>query len=212
MVKCEWKNLKSIFENIILLNHVAYYNCTKWMRVKMSKLTCSLMNSEVHEGDFDCGNDTIESTICSAYYSTLLHQTYGYQICMDDKIVGYYMIYLKEINIDVMEKIEGDEYNSGVIDYYISAHINYIAIDKKYQQKKIGTHVLKGIISDILKKSKDIPIRLITLDALNVYHEWYKTIGFRDIPGMDAKNDITPMYMDCMGEYERKQLDLYYQI
>lgn len=178
----------------------------------MGKLTCSLMSSEIREGDFNCGNETIENTICSAYYSTLLRQTYGYQICIDNKVVGYYMIYLKRINIDTMEKIEGDEYNGGIIDYYISAHINYIAIDKKCQQKKIGTNVLKGIISDILQKSSDIPIRLITLEALHVYHEWYKSIGFRDIPGADVKNDIIPMYMDCMSEYERKQLDLYYQV
>ena len=177
----------------------------------MSELKCTLIDNEVHEGEFDCANESIEKAICLSYYSTLLRQTYGYKVCVKDIVVGYYMIYLKPICIDTMERIEGDEYQGGIIDYYTSAHIEYIAIDKRYQDHKIGTNLLRGIICSILKVSQNVPIRLITLDALGKYHEWYKKIGFRDIPDQKIENDIYPMYMDCMSSEEVEKLNDYYE-
>lgn len=178
----------------------------------MGKLSFKLMSDEVHQGEFCCGNNSIETTICSSYYATLLKQAYAYKICDDDVIVGYYMIYLKKINLNVMEKLENDEYNSGVVDGFISAHISYIAIADNKQHRKYGTYTLKGIIKNLLFLSRSLPIRLITLDALERYEAWYYGIGFRRIPGMDNSNGIIPMYMDCMSFEEKNKRDEYCQI
>ncbi|MGN0141035.1 MAG: hypothetical protein ACI4AD_02330, partial [Roseburia sp.] len=67
-------------------------------------------------------------------------------------------------------------------------------------------------ISNIQGISQKIPIRLITIDALSVYHEWYERIGFRDIPGTECTDDIIPMYMDCISDVHRKLLDEYCEI
>ena len=178
----------------------------------MGTLSFKLMPNEVYQGEFYCGNNSIETSICSSYYATLLKQAYAYQICDGDIVVGYYMIYLKRINLDIMERLEDDEYNSGVVDGYTSAHISYIAIADDKQHNKYGTYALKGIIKNILLLSKNLPIRLITLDALSEYENWYYDIGFRKIPGMDNSDGIIPMYMDCMSREEKNRRDEYCQV
>lgn len=175
----------------------------------MAILKYSMMDKDVPEGTFICGNNSIESLISSTYYATLLQQAYGYKVIWNDIIVGYYMIYPKKINFDVMESIEGDEYNSGVVDCYNAVHIGYLAIDKTYQGNHIGTYVLKGIISSINIICKSVPFRMITIDALGVYHDWYQKIGFRDIPNSKNNDDIIPMYMDCISDEHRILLDEY---
>lgn len=177
----------------------------------MGKLRFELMPDEVHEGEFYCGNNSIETTICSSYYATLLKQAYAYRICDENEVVGYYMVYLKRINIDVMERLENEEYDSGVVNGYIAAQIAYIAIAKDRQHRKYGTYALKGIIKFLLLLSKSVPIRLITLDALAEYENWYHNMGFRNIPGTDTSDEIIPMYMDCMSKEEKSKRDEYCQ-
>lgn len=88
----------------------------------------------------------------------------------------------------------------------MAMHIRYLAIDKKFQNKGIGTVVLRGIIAEILKLSQIYPIRIITIDALGEYYEWYKKIGFRDIPGIENNGITYPMFMDCMSKEEARKL------
>lgn len=173
----------------------------------MSKLTCQLMDRDVT--GFTCGNNSIDRQVEESYYATLLKQAYGYQIKLDNKIVGYYMLYFKNINLQIVNDILEEEYDSNFVNYYIAAHIRYLAIDKQLQHKSLGTYVLKGLISEILRLSKSYPIRIITLDALLEYYDWYKSIGFRDIPGKEHDGITVAMYMDCMSAEEAEKLQVY---
>ena len=101
----------------------------------------------------------------------------------------------------------GEEFESNMADYYMAMHIRYLAIDERLQHRGIGTRVLRGIIFEILRLSKIYPIRIITIDALSEYHEWYKTIGFKDIPGREFDGITYPMFMDCMSKEEIDKLE-----
>jgi len=103
--------------------------------------------------------------------------------------------------------IMGDDYLSNMVEYYTAVHIRYIAIDKRVQNQGIGTIVFKGILSELIKLSEKYPIRIITLDALAKYYEWYKKIGFKDIPGKESDGITYPMYMDCMTQKDADKLD-----
>lgn len=173
----------------------------------MSKIICQLMDKEIK--NFTCGNDSIDREIEDSYYATLLKQAYGYQIKIDNKIVGYYMLYFKNINMQIVNDIMEDEYDSNLVNYYMAVHLRYLAISEQLQHKSIGTVVLRGIINEILKLSKTYPIRIITLDALLEYYEWYKKIGFRDIPGKEKDGITIAMYMDCMSIEEAEKLQDY---
>lgn len=170
----------------------------------MCKIKCPLMDEEILE--FNCANQSIEQQIRDSYFITLLKQAYGHKIIIDDKVVGYYMLYFKGVQLDDINSIMGEEFESNMADYYMAMHIRYLAIDKKFQNKGIGTVVLRGIIAEILKLSQIYPIRIITIDALGEYYEWYKKIGFRDIPGIENNGITYPMFMDCMSKEEARKL------
>lgn len=173
----------------------------------MNELKCPLMDKEVDW--FKCANPSIEQQIRDSYFITLLKQGYGYQIIVENKVVGYYMLYFKDIELDEVNKIMDEEYESNLASCYIAMHIRYIAIDERLQHKGLGTRVLKGLLADILKISKIYPIRIITIDALSEYHEWYKKIGFRDIPGREFDGITYPMFVDCMLKEEAEKLAEY---
>ena len=75
--------------------------------------------------DFSCGNASIDQQIRESYFATLLKQAYGYRIELQGKTVGYYMLYFKNINLQTMNNIMGDEYDGGLINYYMAVHIRY---------------------------------------------------------------------------------------
>lgn len=173
----------------------------------MAKITCLMMDRDVK--DFCCANASIEEQIKDSYFITLLKQAYGYQILIERQIVGYYMLYFKNIKLDVVNQILEEEYFSNMADFYIAMHIRYLAIDRKVQHQGIGTVVLKGIIAEILKLSKSYPIRIITIDALQEYYEWYQHIGFRELPGHGRDGIIVPMFIDCMSKADAESLQRY---
>ena len=116
------------------------------------------------------------------------------------------MLYFKSVKLDEINKIMGEEYESNMANYYMAMHIRYLAIDERLQHKGIGTRVLKGLLAEILRLSKIYPIRIITIDALSEYYNWYKKIGFRDIPGREYDGIVYPMFIDCMSIEEAKRL------
>lgn len=173
----------------------------------MSTIKCELLDKDVHK--FDCANDSIETQVEDSYYITLLKQAYAYKIVFDEIIVGYFMLHFKSIQLDSIDEINGIDYQSNMQQEYTAMHIRYLAIDSVYQHKGIGTSALKLITGQIMKLSEKYPIRLITIDAIEQYHNWYMEIGFRDFPGIKFNGTTYPMFMDCMTKDERLLLDRY---
>lgn len=89
--------------------------------------------------------------------------------------------------------------------------IKYLAIDQKFQRKKIGTAVLPIIIKSIKDYTLLFPIRLITIDARDDLIEWYKSFGFVEFPQNQEWQEgyTTKMYIDCM--IRSKELEEYLQ-
>lgn len=170
----------------------------------MSEIKCPLMDKEV--SGFKCANPSIEEQVRDSYFITLLKQAYGHQIIIDGKVIGYYMLYFKGIGLDEVNAIMSEQYESNMADYYMAMHIRYLAIDERIQHRGIGTRVLRGLIAEILKLSKIYPIRIVTIDALSEYYQWYKKIGFKDIPGRKSDEITYPMYIDCMTKEDADKL------
>lgn len=165
----------------------------------MGKLEIKKLNHDVINGVFDCGNDSINRQIEESYFPTLLQYSYAYEVSVSNCVVGYYMIKFRTIKFELLP-VELKDYYSSLIKDCCALHINYIAIDKKFQGRKIGTNVLKIIIAQVVNICNQWPITIITLDALKEKYEWYKKIGFLAFSEEDvASKDITiPMYISCI--------------
>ncbi len=133
-------------------------------------------------------------------YGNTTIQAYAYCIMSNHIILGYYQILFREIELDDFPD-EISEYNADIKEDKISSvHIRYLAIEKKYQNKKIGTNTLQVIIKDIEQFAENWPIRVITIDARNDLVEWYEKQGFKRMRKNTVGQDISTesMYFDCM--------------
>lgn len=174
----------------------------------MSKLTCRFLQEDVKPGMFDCGMDTINEYVVESYLATLLQHGYAYQILYGNIVVGYYMLTFNHVMIeDCPDSIS--EYTSGLSNFLYCVEIKYLAIDKKYQKRGIGSSILGIIIKDIKDYALKFPIRLITIDARNDLLDWYKKFGFIEFPENPEwqKGYTTKMYLDCM--INKEALEIY---
>lgn len=128
-----------------------------------------------------------------------MQYSYAYEVSLSGQVVGYYMIKFRTINLEKAPPEIG-EFESSIVHDCSALHISYIAVDKKYQNKKIGTYILKTIVAQVLKMCQQFPITLITLDALKDKYEWYKKRGFIafDESELNAMETTIPMYISCI--------------
>lgn len=171
----------------------------------MSRLDFSRIEGPV-EADFSCANHSIDEMIKNSFYLDKLRRCYTFKIAHKSKVVGYYMIGLKRFSLSELEP-PLDDYSIGRYDDIYAVHIQYIAINEKYQHKGIGTRTLRFIMEDVHAMSSYFPIRMLTLNALNELVEWYQSLGFKTID-VDVQNSETIlMYRDFLSDDELKELE-----
>ena len=166
----------------------------------MDKLKLSLVKPNIESSSFDCGVKSINSYVKLSYYPLLLQQAYTFEVTLDGRVLGYYQILFREIELSYFPE-EISEYKCEEKENTLSAvHVRFIAVDKKYQRNGIGTTILQIIIKQIRSLSNLWPIRIITIDAILPLVEWYKKMDFRimagNTPGQDGVS--VAMFFDCL--------------
>ncbi len=163
----------------------------------MGTLQFKRVTQNVENEVFNCGVAWINEYVKESYFPLITQQAYAYSISASDKVLGYYQVMFREIELqDLPEDIS--EYID-LKDKISAVHIRFIAIDEKYQNHKIGTNAIKIIIKDAEELVSSWPIRVVTIDARDDLVEWYKSLGFVamsvNTPGQDVAT--TAMYFDC---------------
>lgn len=158
---------------------------------------------------WDCGNETINQYVYDSYFPALAQHAYAYNIYTYNKkgievSLGYIQILFRDVELDYFPSDISD------IDPCIketglpAIHIRYLAIDKKYQHKAIGTQALNTMIKKIQELSKEWPICMITIDSRQELVKWYEKVGFRVMkknwPGQDGYN--VGMFYKCINKEE----------
>lgn len=165
----------------------------------MAQVHIEKLGSDISEGMFNCGNPTINRQIQESYFPTILQHAYAYQVVISGRVVAYYMIKLRTVKLsDAPEEIK--DYSSSLISDCGAVHIKYIAVATEYQKQSIGTNVLKAIIMQVSRMCQQLPITILTLDALTDKYEWYKKNGFSAFNEKELEKceNTIPMYMNCI--------------
>lgn len=173
----------------------------------MATLICTKL-SEPPVRNFTCGNRSIDTSIKDSYELTLIRRCYAYSIKSENTILGYYMIALKCFSLSEINE-PFDEYSFGRFEDLYTMHIEYVAIDERYQQRGIGTAVLKKIIYDAQTIAEKCPLRMLTMDALSSKVQWYKELGFQNVlhysSGTNPETKL--MYMDFSTRADFQKLE-----
>lgn len=166
----------------------------------MATLYFEIVSPKVENTHFDCGIESINEYVKNSYFPVITQHAYAYSVICNDVVLGYYQIQFREITLDSFPE-DIAEYDPMIKNGQISAlHIRFIAIDKLYQRRRIGSSVLRVIIQKVKQLTLEYPIRVITIDARDELVKWYEKEGFKimkkNTPGQDGVT--TAMYFDCM--------------
>lgn len=175
----------------------------------MGQISYRLISKDIDLTEFTCKNKSIDDLLKDGYYSTLLKQGFCYEIIVRECVVGYFFYTYALVTCN--EEAE-DSQCSSLMDFdYPAIHIKFIAINEKYQRKKIGTNVLKLFIDRAGELHKGFPIRFVVLDALKDLILFYNNLGFQPIDENDIQNTSSTirMFFDLLDDSERKRLDDY---
>jgi GNAT superfamily N-acetyltransferase len=130
--------------------------------------------------DFDCGVDSLNEWLCKrAWKNQVIDVSRTFVICDGESVIGYYC--LSSAAISRVEMPKGKQRN--MPDPIPAALIGRLAVDRRYQGKKIGVSLLQDAIFRIITASQSIRVAYILVHALeNTAKCFYEINGFVAIP------------------------------
>ena len=92
-------------------------------------------------------------------------------LILNDKIVGFYTIAIDNVEIDVV--------NNKAIEYRLPVlKVIALAVDKKVQNMRIGSMIIKQIYKKVMNLHKEVAITGVYLIAYRSAVAFYKKMGF----------------------------------
>lgn len=158
----------------------------------MSELRLSVVRDDCFP-NWQCGVDSIDGLVRSAFARTLFKQGLAYDIQVDGRAVGSCMVRFVRLLDEGAEYYERDR-------EFIALEISYLAIDRRLQRRGIGTRVLKMLIQMAQRIAASLPVRFLVIDAFPEKEAWYTGAGFRTYPKVEDLRypDTVPMRMDLI--------------
>ena len=171
----------------------------------MGQLKFSLLQADVNLGEFDCGVQSINEWIQNSYFVTLLQHCYAYSVDADEEKIGYCMIMFRNVELDTFPETVSEYCDDSFCKEIPTVYIKYLAIKSDLQGNGIGTQVLRALIMKIRSWIDFLPIRVITIDAMDNLTKWSKQEGFNRMPHNSEGQDgvTTYMFMDCLKNPQR---------
>ncbi len=126
----------------------------------MGKLVFQRVTKNVSEETFDCGVESINDYVRNSYYPSIAQHAYAYNISGNGKSLGYIQYLFRDVELEYFPD-EIADVDPGVKENTLSAlHIRFLAIDRRYQNRHIGTAVLEVFIKKVEDKEVNIKINM----------------------------------------------------
>lgn len=164
----------------------------------MGTLYFKRVTREVESTDFDCGVASINQEIKDSYYPTLTREANAFSILYNDVVIGYCAVVFNEVAYDNFPEDLSDNGAGWKANSITVIHIKYIAVDKQYQHKGLGTAILRSLIAKARQLGNEWPIRAITMDARNELVNWYSKENFEKMCANPAQQEgvSTAMFIE----------------
>ncbi len=159
---------------------------------------------------FDCGINSLDDFFHNELYLTVKHHYFS-AFCVkrvtSNELLSIFTLQNDSIIISSNDKEDFiEEACIKISDEYIntfkrqtsfpSINIGHLAVQRKVQNKKIGTYVLQFVIATF-KKYRTSGCQFITVDSLNnpQTNKFYSTIGFNNQSNEDCLKETRRMYL-----------------
>lgn len=151
--------------------------------IEHENYSISTLNTTIHNREnFDCGNESLNNflkKLANTNSKVRMNKTYVLTEKNSSEIIGYYSIAATAINFDAI--ISEDKKRLPMYQVYPASLIARLAIDKKYQGKKLGGLLIKDIVlrTDLL--SHEMGMAFVMVEAIDDKAiNFYKHFGFKE--------------------------------
>lgn len=155
-----------------------------------------LISAEHILNDFDCGNDTLNTWLKSRALDNQNKFSTTRVVCVAQKVIAYYTLVYGSVNRDEMTR----SFKTNAPEKIPVMILGRLAVDKRYQEKSIGKHLLKEVLIKTIEASRIAAVRGLLVHAIDDKAKaFYQHYGF-----LNSKIELT-LFLPL--ESIKKQLD-----
>lgn len=146
---------------------------------------------------FDCGDDDLNDFVSNEAFLQMKAKLNVSYICIVNlEVAAFFTISADSIKINLDDLVKFREKHI-YYQQFPSVKIGRLGVSKSFQGKKLGTLIILLIIGRILKLSKKIGVRFISVDAYKNSVDFYKKNFFTEFTS-DGKRETIQMYLDLV--------------
>lgn len=144
----------------------------------MGEISAPELISEEHVlNDFDCGNDTLNTWLKSRALENQNKFSTTRVVCKDKHIIAYYTLVYGSVNRDEMTR----SFKTNAPERIPVMILGRLAVDLKWQEKRIGKHLLKEALIKTIEASRIAAVRGLLVHAIDDKAKvFYQRYGFLD--------------------------------
>jgi predicted N-acetyltransferase YhbS len=155
-----------------------------------------LISEEHVLSDFDCGNDTLNTWLKSRALENQNKFSTTRVVCAEKNVIAYYTLVYGSVNRDEMTR----SFKTNAPERIPVMILGRLAVDLKWQEKRIGKHLLKEALIKTMEASRIAAVRGLLVHAIDdKAKSYYQHYGF-----LESKVELT-LFLPL--ESIKKQLD-----
>ncbi|TGD22808.1 N-acetyltransferase [Companilactobacillus suantsaicola] len=161
--------------------------------IDISNFNCIPSNTEHTQkelNDFEMINDFVKNKDKALKYAeNNIYKTFLLLDNQNDKVMGFYSLCTGSKVFYKRFKAEKGVPTIGRNKALPTIDIMWLAVDVHYQEKNIGSMLLKKICASVYDTSKTIGVCVLTVDSLFQSQKFYEKFGFMDLGSPHKKNE-----------------------
>lgn len=141
----------------------------------------SVVDFENLVSEFDCDDDAINDFLKNDCLQYDLQRRLSTFLLIDKEescLVGFY-----STNIGTLTTVVKDEDNMPVKEQHNYLNLAYLAVDRSYQRRGIGTALIKELFKSVLVVAYYVGIEMVFLQSIDESVNFYKKVGFQLLKG-----------------------------
>jgi GNAT superfamily N-acetyltransferase len=147
--------------------------------------------------NFDCGDEDLNEFILNDSMKNIKSRLSVVYLCKyKGEIVGYVAVSNDSIKIRKEDKKRIGKKIGTKYSHYPAIKIGRLGIDKKYQNKKVGTTIIDWTIGLGIKIGSEVGTRYLSVDAYIKSQTFYEKNEFKSLQKKNKNKHTMPMYLD----------------
>ena len=160
---------------------------------QLNEIVVEHLDKKKHDRtNFDCGIDSLNrylTQLSGQYEKRDISKTYVAVVPPENRVIGYYSISVSAVEYDKVSLKQFPRHPTGIP--LPCALIGKLAVDKEFQGRGLGEHLLLHALKKISVSSQTIAISAVLIHAINEEaKQFYERYGFLKLEEADNEFEL----------------------